>query len=524
MKLNVKRIIASTLLASILTTTACSSVPEEDLPVLLNFKNNDAAAVVAMIDSITEATLETESSIEAAYAAYYALEDNSQKQVTNLEKLQTLRDEIADLYEDTTKTGSRIDRSKILIGTYCFNYWDEAHVKEAADCGIDFIASAGYSEDFMNNLEKYGIGAFVSAGYFGIPSWRGGDRPVDAHWEPYFTIETYKEAVNNAANIDHPAIWGMELVDEPHSDDLPFIGQEVAAYNEVNPDKLVYINLFPNYAGPNQVGSNTYVEHVAEYVKNVNTDYISYDHYMYGHDNGKTVNFGRYIENMRIVADACRATNKDYWIVVQANSNNPDEYTSIEKLRFQAYSALAFGYTVINWACWNPGWFYNNICDSAGNKTEQYDKVQQVNAEINQLSPVFMKYKNLDANIIGCSKESTVEFLANDDNVIDQNVFTDIHMAEKAYNTMLCGYFEKRIGEGYAMMFVNITDETCDTETFSDVEFKVSKADVIVTEHNLQGSFILSPDENGYYKVSIENAEYSFVTVEDAPVEVAVQE
>ena len=64
------------------------------------------------------------------------------------------------------------------------------------------------------------------------------------------------------------------------------------------------------------------------------------------------------------------------------------------------------------------------------------------------------------------------------------------------------------------MMFVNITDIMCETETSDYVKFKVSKADAIVTEHNTKGSFVLTPDADGYYCIEVANAEYSFVTVE----------
>ena len=178
MKKSLKKVVASALLSSVLFTTACSAAPE-DLPVLMNFHNTDVQPVIEMIDAISEASFETEAQIEAVYVAYSALDSDAKNNVTNAEKLFTLRNEVADLYEDTTKRGERVDRSKILIGTYCVNFWDDAHVKEVSDCGIDFIAAAGYSKEFMDTLAKYGIGAFVSA------------RDVE----------------------DHEAIWGIELID-----------------------------------------------------------------------------------------------------------------------------------------------------------------------------------------------------------------------------------------------------------------------------------------------------------------------
>ena len=73
------------------------------------------------------------------------------------------------------------------------------------------------------------------------------------------------------------------------------------------------------------------------------------------------------------------------------------------------------------------------------------------------------------------------------------------------------------------MMFVNITDFACAKNPQTWVKFKVADSDVIVTEHTTAGSSVLQPDSDGYYKVVVENAEYSFVTVEKAPVAVEVE-
>ena len=58
------------------------------------------------------------------------------------------------------------------------------------------------------------------------------------------------------------------------------------------PNYQVYINLFPNYATGSQLGNETiygnadYDAHIQQYIENVNTDYISYDHYMYNPHHG----------------------------------------------------------------------------------------------------------------------------------------------------------------------------------------------------------------------------------------------
>ena len=511
MNTTIKRIITTALLSSIMMTTACGNMTGEGVE-MMKFQNTDSQSVIEMISTIPEASFENEKAIEAAYAAYSDLEDEAKASVTNRDSLLALRDGVADLYAYTNRRGDRIDRSKILTGTYCLNYWDEAHVKELAECGIDFIAAAGYSPEFMDLLLKYGVGAFVSVGNFGYPMWRGGDRELGSvPLTPPFDAEHFATFAENAKKIDHEAIWGIELVDEPYTEDFWFYNSLTEKIYENHENYEVYINLFPNYGGSHQLGSPTYQEHVDEYVKQVDVDYISYDHYMY---DSKGVNFDKSVENMRIVANACRDNDKDFWIVVQANHPDANTFTSVDQLRMQANTALAFGATVINWACWNPGWFYNNIVDGNGNKTEQYDKVKLVNEETATLSPVFMKYKYVDANILGYKNDKCLTFYRNDDNTIDQDVFKNVSLNKETKSSVLCGYFEKRQGEGSAMMFVNISDPLCREKTSVPAYFTVADENAVVTEYTASGSRVLIPDADGMYKVSCPNAEYVFVTVE----------
>ena len=56
MKINIKKIVASALLSSVLFTTACSASPE-DIPVLMSFHNTDVQHVIEMIDAIAEADM-----------------------------------------------------------------------------------------------------------------------------------------------------------------------------------------------------------------------------------------------------------------------------------------------------------------------------------------------------------------------------------------------------------------------------------------------------------------------------------
>jgi len=115
-------------------------------------------------------------------------------------------------------------------------------------------------------------------------------------------------------------------------------------------------------------------------LKHVPLEYLSFDHYPY------SATPEGYIENLRIVSEACLKHGREMWVVMQVNSSKPEEWISENQLRFQAFTALACGADRITWACYCAGWWHNQVLDSNGNKTEQYEKLKLVNGEVKRLS------------------------------------------------------------------------------------------------------------------------------------------
>ena len=68
----------------------------------------------------------------------------------------------------------RMDRNRLNIGAYILQPYarTEQHIKEIAECGIDFIVCMGNDRPALDYFEKYGVGAIVSGI---VPGWWGGD-------------------------------------------------------------------------------------------------------------------------------------------------------------------------------------------------------------------------------------------------------------------------------------------------------------------------------------------------------------
>ena len=295
----------------------------------------------------------------------------------------------------------RMDRNRLNVGVYHLKPYarTEAHVKDLADCGIDFVVCMDNDRPALDLLHKYGVGAIVSGI---VPGWWGGDGNNAGTMAAVNTMDKYEAAA--ASFEDHPAIWGIDVGDEPSALDFPHYGRIIDYVNRAFPNQLAYLNLYPNYASVsqnnaqetvNQLGTATYAQHIRRYCECVPSDYLCYDFYLY------SINVTKHYENLRVVADACRDTGRSMWIVLQVNSNKPAEWMSENNLRFQAYTSMAFGAENVIWACYTAGWWHNQVLDGEGNKTQQYDKLKKVNAEIRTLADEYMKYRRVSTHFVG---------------------------------------------------------------------------------------------------------------------------
>ena len=157
----------------------------------------------------------------------------------------------------------------------------------------------------------------------------------------------------------------------------------------------------------NQLGTKTYAEHVEVYCREVPLDYISYDFYPYMKAQASTDRFlSKMYDNFLVVADACHRTKKSFWYIPQVNSRDGLPPTSENRLRFQANASLSFGAEAVTWACWCKGWWTNNVLDAAGQQTEQYAKLQRVNAELKRLGPHYMRFRNVATRFVGFAADA----------------------------------------------------------------------------------------------------------------------
>jgi hypothetical protein len=404
---------------------------------------------------------------------------------------------------------TRFDRRRFNIGTYCIAEYarEDRHVREMKECGIDFLTAAPYDKKLLDNCEKYGIGV-VATGV--IPGWWGGDGQNAGKFESAVPLEKVKEAADRY--VDHPAVRGIDVGDEPSALDYAHYGRLISYAETLFPNKLIYLNLYPNYASVaentdnqvnSQLGTATYQEYIDKYVALVNTDYICLDNYEFAAGELKLY------DNLRIVANACRDSKRDFWIVLQVNSNNPDVWLTTDNLRHQAFSSMAFGAVSINWACWTAGWWHNQVLDKEGEKTEQYDKLKTVNMEIRKLEPVYMAYKNISAHFAGKTTDAVAGSGVLCVPVWANEIFANVKPSDG--ETLAVGYMNKREGRGHALFLADVTDRNGGDKNRS-VSFMVNPGYKVKAYHS--GEEFELKYENGVYETEITPCGAVMITAE----------
>ncbi len=194
----------------------------------------------------------------------------------------------------------------------------------------------------------------------------------------------------------HPAVFGYYLRDEPSAALYPGLARWAAAFRRADPKHASYINLFPNYASPGQMGAATYEEYVESFVTTVKPAFISYDHYALMDDGALR---DGYFQNLEVVRSAALRHNLPFWNIVLSNAHFRYAEPSEAGLRFQAYTTLAYGGRGISYFTYFApaiGNYRLAPIDAFGHKTPTWDMLRSVNLQIHRLGPTYLTLKSVN--------------------------------------------------------------------------------------------------------------------------------
>lgn len=198
---------------------------------------------------------------------------------------------------------------------------------------------------------------------------------------------------------DGPACWGYLLTDEPNTSAFPELAKTITTLREKRPGRLGYVNLFPNYASPEQLGSPSYPAYVARFVDTAKPDVLSMDHYPLMRPNADRRD--AYCDNLEVFRGESLKAGIPFWNYFHAMPFADRIDPTEAQMRWQIFTSLAYGAKGVLYFCyWTPGKGNAGtgefpkggaLLTAEGRKTRHYDEARRINAELLQLGPTLMQ-------------------------------------------------------------------------------------------------------------------------------------
>ncbi|MCL2512554.1 MAG: hypothetical protein FWF08_01525 [Oscillospiraceae bacterium] len=425
------------------------------------------------------------------------------------------------LYGEGAITATRqeyvFDNDRLLLGAYNNGLSGDYSVLPglAKEAGLDFLVS-WVNEEFMDYCEAAGIGV-IAKGYNAHPSFMSFTEETKALWMG-LTNETYNE---------HPALWGDDFVDEPFTEHFADMGEAINHYHSLNTGRMPYINLLPIHVEHDSLVplwmriflfETTYVDskfdayrqHIGAYIKSIDTDYISVDIYPY---NVKDTN-GDWLDNLDMLAEACRDTGRDLWVITQAAGNAVEHIDGSNK-RYpdqkchqlqQGYASMAFGAKAIIYACLQDGWWdpASRMLTAGGGKTDTYYAVQAANADFAPFSEKYGEYKWLGAYPVNALKVTGIRYPC-----FSNGLPKNEQLAISSKDGLVVGCFDEKEGGGKAYIVANMYELLDQKAASCTIAFPEGKK---VTVYG--GGEIKAYENGGNVQLALGPGDGRFITVD----------
>lgn len=194
----------------------------------------------------------------------------------------------------------------------------------------------------------------------------------------------------------HPALFGYYLRDEPGVKAYPGLGRWSRAFRQADPQALPYINLFPNYAEPSQLGVAGYERYVRAFVEQVAPPFLSYDNYSLMRDGSLR---GQYFPNLETMRTASLESGLPFWNIVLSNAHFDYAEPTPAGLRFQMYTSLAYGARGISYFTYfapDVGNYRLAPVNQFGDKTPTWDMLREVNLQIHRLGAAYLRLRSVN--------------------------------------------------------------------------------------------------------------------------------
>jgi len=259
------------------------------------------------------------------------------------------------------------------------------------DCGITCIAFA--RPNFLRTCEKLGLQAIVFD-----------ENVTGNNWSVPYDGERARKNLGRLikSSIKSPAVMGYHLKAEPHANEFGELAKAVAVVKEVAPGKWPYINLFPG-------DGDQYDKYIEDFVLTCKPTILSYDRYSFVEPQAIHPGFWSNLGQMRQHAVKHQLP---FWNIVLSSTHWGYRELTEADLRLQAWGSLAYGIKGLAYYKFRSkelpifnapdlGNFRNGPLDQFGERTLTFNWLRNLNRQIQNLAPVYLKLRSDDVYHLG---------------------------------------------------------------------------------------------------------------------------
>lgn len=202
-----------------------------------------------------------------------------------------------------------------------------------------------------------------------------------------------------------PAFYGIHLKDEPPASDYPELAKAVAAVKEYAPGKWPYINLLPGVGAP-------YQKYVDEFVRIVSPTALSYDRYSIIGDVGSAELDPLFWTNLAQMRQIALEHHLPFWNIVLTAAHWRYRDLTPADIRLQVWGSLVYGVSGISYYKFiskelpihgapDLGNWRDSPLNQFEEKTPTWDWIRDMDREVQNIAPVFLKLHSDDVYHIG---------------------------------------------------------------------------------------------------------------------------
>jgi hypothetical protein len=238
--------------------------------------------------------------------------------------------------------------------------------------------------EFPVDVKKYkdagftSVMAYISKANPGYAQDMVGNTGLDWHWFcGNENMKDYQWVLQNVKELraKYSGNIGLSIGDESTSKDYPKLSKLMDEVRKLAPDALVYhpVISMDGAACNMEAYSGNYDKYLDDAINILKPDVLMIDPYPFYREGTAT----NYFENLAVVREKALKAKIPYWMWTQSHGMSPAgpfQEPSESEMRFQAYTALAYGFTGISYWTFASSYkpYTNAMLDANGSPTHMY--------------------------------------------------------------------------------------------------------------------------------------------------------